>query len=87
MIVPISDRARKWGYVIWPKALDDEIHALLGDAATVSVSFEGKNAGSKRVDWHRRRISVGPAQTRGLPASITGFVLEFRKPVLTISCR
>lgn len=69
------------------KALDREMHALLGDAATVTVSFQGADAGSKRVDRQHRRISVGPTQTRSLPASVTGFVLEFGEPVLRITCR
>jgi hypothetical protein len=87
MIVPISDRARKWGYVIWPRALDSEMHALLGDAQTASVSFQGADVGSKRVDWQHRRISIGPSKTRSLPGSVTGFVLEFRRRTLTITCR
>ena len=85
MIVPISDRARKWGYVIWPKALDNEMHALLGHAQTANVSFQGAEVDSKRVDWQHRRISIGAKKTRSLPASVRRFVLVFRRSTLTIT--
>jgi hypothetical protein len=73
--------------VVWPKALDAEMHGLLGDTPTANVSFQGADVGSKRIDWQRRRISIGPNQTRGLPPSVARFVLQFQAPTLTITCR
>ena len=87
MDVPISDRARRWGYLIWPHAMDAEMHTLLGDAASVAVRFGEAELGSKTVDWMRRRISLGPRRTRAIPDPASTFVLEHDTGTLRITYR
>jgi len=62
----ITNRARQYGYVIWPKRRDAELRALLGDRDRVGVVMNGNSLGDRRVDWKYRRISVGPKATRAL---------------------
>jgi len=87
MIVPISPRARKYGYLIWPSSADQEIRGLLGESKTVQVTFRGQEAGMKNVDWKHRRISIGPRLTRELPEEMEVFALEFENSTLNITCR
>lgn len=87
MIVPISDRARKYGYLFWPKTADADMRALLSGAQTVELSFNGAAAGTKTVDWKHRRISVGPKLTREMPETAKSFVLDFQAPKLTVALR
>ena len=86
MIVPISDRARRFGYFIWPKGADAEMRALLSDVDSMRVSFEGIDIGSKRIDWARRRISLGQSQTRRVPETAKNFVLEVNNGLI-VTCR
>lgn len=87
MIVPISDRARKYGYLFWPKTADAGMQALLAGAQTVDLSFNDAAAGTKTVDWKHRRISVGPKLTRGIPETAKSFVLDFQAPRLSVTLR
>lgn len=85
--VTISERARRYGYLIWPKTLDDAVGQELGARATVSVVLEGKTLGEKRVDWGNRRISLGPKQTRNLPPTATTFEVSLsRDGMLVVRC-
>lgn len=87
VIVPISERARKYGYLFWPKAADGDVRALLGEVQTVELSFNGDAIGTRTVDWRHRRISVGPRRTRDLPDAVTNFVLDLDGPRLVVTCR
>lgn len=87
MIVPISDRARKYGYLFWPKVADADMRALLADAPSVEVLFDGQDLGTKKVDWKNRRISVGPLRTRTMSESAETFSLAYAVPKLTITVR
>ena len=73
--IPISKRARKYGYIIWPKSKDDEFRSLLSGEETVTIVFGNADLGKKEVDWKYRRISVGPTQTRQLSLEATSFQL------------
>ena len=73
--IAISDRARKYGYIIWPKKQDDEVRGLLNQQETVNVVFNDAELGERRVDWKYRRISVGPSHTRPLRESPSSFRL------------
>lgn len=73
MHIPISDRARRFGYIIWPKALDEEVAKTLRDKARIRVVFEGLDVGEKSIDWKHRRISVGPRRTRTLATTASVF--------------
>lgn len=85
--VTISERARKYGYIIWPKRLDAVVKEILGTSETVEIVFENEHLGAKRVDWKHRRISVGPNRTRVLGSSTSTFRLTGGKgkPV-TVTC-
>ena len=84
MIVPISDRARKYGYMIWPKSADQDVQALMSEIQKVKVSFNGSDLGEKRVDWKHRRISIGPSQTRSVSETAKSFRVEFSGHGLSI---
>jgi hypothetical protein len=71
--IAITERSRRYGYIIWPKKMDGEAKALLKEQQSVRVSFDGEDLGEKRVDWKHRRISVGPRKTRDLPPLKTTF--------------
>lgn len=73
--IPISERARKYGYVIWPKKLDADVRALLGNVDTLTVVMDGRPLGRKRVDWKYRRISVGQSITRDIDPGRSSFDL------------
>lgn len=73
--IPITDRARKYGYVIWKKRHDDQMRGVLGDVTSVDLSGDVVQLG-KQVDWNQRRISITYTTTRGLPGSVTRFRLR-----------
>lgn len=74
--LPVTARSRRFGYLIWPRRLDAEVSALLGKRDTCDVVFDGNDLGTKRVDWKRRRISVGPARTRGMDPRVVAYRLH-----------
>ena len=71
--IPISRRARSYGYLFWPKASDREMAEILGESATAVVVLDGVTLGEKRVDWKYRRISLGQSKTRSLSPSASRF--------------
>jgi len=86
--IPISNRARQYGYIFWAKTMDPEVKKFLGKREKVDVWFEDSNIGTKNVDWKYRRISVGHRQTRRLSAKVSSFQLRFdKKGVLRINCK
>jgi hypothetical protein len=74
--IDITDRARQYGYIIWPKKHEADVRATLGERDFVRVHFNGTDLGKKRVDWKYRRISVGPSQTRTLSPDLSAFRLS-----------
>lgn len=74
--VPITDRARRFGYLFWPASEDVAVERLLGDSTHVEVEFCGEPLGRKRVDRKHRRISVGTRQTARLPDDAREFRLR-----------
>lgn len=87
MILSITKRAKKYGYVIWQKDQDQAVRALLSDQQSFRVYLQGSDRGQKNVDWGRRRISIGYKWTRQLPENLTNYHLEVRGPELHITCR
>lgn len=86
--IPISERARKYGYVIWPKKLDSQIQELLSGRETVDVVFQNTDVGQRRIGWKYHRISIGPSHTRGLDPKIRNFELTSpRDGRLEVTCR
>lgn len=85
--IPISERARRFGYVIWPKALDGGMNDLLSGCERVRVVFNGVDLGEKRLDWPRRRLSVGSSRTRDVPESAKEFVVSLERGALIVHSR
>ena len=77
MEIEISERARKFGYVIWAKKNDWAVEKFLKKIETVEVWFNDSRLGKKKVDWRHRRISVGYKQTREMPIEAKVFSLKF----------
>jgi len=73
--IPITERARRYGYLIWRKKQDGEVRALLGEVGCVAICGAVEQQ-AKRVDWKQRRISVTYSFTRGLPGSASKFLLQ-----------
>lgn len=87
MIIPISKRAKEYGYVIWHKGQDSMVRALLADKQRFRVFLQGSDRGEKNVDWAHRRISIGYKWTRQLPENATNYHLEVRGTELHVTCR
>lgn len=86
--LPITERARRFGYVFWNHKMDDAVRAFLGDRQMVEVWFDDSKLGEKNIDWLARRISVGYSRTRVLPDSVKEFSLKFdKKGSLRITCQ
>lgn len=80
LILPITTRARNYGYVIWPKQFDALMQSELRGAEEVNVYFNDSFIGKKTVDWQRRRISIGYSCTRTLPSTKIAYRITFESP-------
>ena len=86
VLVPISKRARRFGYLFWPRRMEADIRSLLGAADEIGVEYCGNKQGTKKIDWKYARISIGQRQTRAIPEDERFFVLSRPDPgVLSIS--
>lgn len=72
----ITNRARQYGYIIWPKRSDTAIREPLPEQERVEVVLNGRSLGERRVDWRYRRISVGPTATRRLGQQESRFAIS-----------
>ena len=84
--IPITQRARQYGYVFWTRQLDEQMQELLGNTDVAEVALDGKLIGKRRVDWKYRRISVGPTHTKSLHPTLNSFRLAFEGNRLDIIC-
>lgn len=64
--LPFTDRARRFGYVIWPKKRQSEVAEMVRDAEQIQVVLNGVDLGKKRIDYKYCRISVGRSAMTGL---------------------
>jgi hypothetical protein len=88
LLIPLGDRARKYGYIYWPYKMDEEVKSFLGETSTVNLVFNGAPHGEKNIDWKYRRISVGARWTRDLPKTLSCFVLTLKEHnTLNVECR
>jgi len=88
LTLPINDRARKYGYIIWTKPIEKQVADFLGDREDVEIYFNDTFIGSKRIDWKHRRISIGYSKTRKLPLNLKYFFLKFENNgQLKVSCQ
>jgi hypothetical protein len=75
--IPITNTARRFGYIIWPSCLDDQMHAYFGQATQVNLLFMANDLGTKNIDWKHKRISIGYRWTRSLPEEKSLYRLTF----------
>ena len=88
VIIPITKRAREYGYVIWKKSDEPQMRQLLGKREEIAIILFGGKHGTKRVDWGRSRISIGYRWTRLIEATQVDFVLQMnRSGELEITCK
>lgn len=77
--IPLSERSRQYGYVFWTKAEQEDVSRFFSKESSVHVWFCESYLGEKKIDWHRRRISLGWAQTRPLNPTLRWFRITRRK--------
>ncbi len=78
--LPLTDRARKYGYITWPKARAAELRGLLGDGDNLTLVLPTGREKRGKVDWKHNRLSVGPSSTRSLPPNIQSIRLVLSAP-------
>jgi len=75
--IPLLDRARKYGYIIWRKRNDFEMQSLLGrNKKKIEVLIDNSSIGVKNIDWNNRRIPITYSLTRALPQQISSITLR-----------
>ncbi len=79
VVLPFTERIRRYGYVYWTKEKDNDMRSLLDELDEVLVWFQESYLGRKKIVWKYRRISLGWAKTRALPSSVTELELHRRK--------
>lgn len=86
--IPITERARKYGYIYWPASMDAQIVEFLQSKKAVTIVYEGAEHGKKNVDWPHRRISIGYRWTRSISEEADWFVLSWdNSKRLKVTCR
>ena len=74
--LPLLERARKYGYVIWRKENDFQMSQLLGEMNKLEVVINESSIGVKNIDWKNKRIPITYTITRALPESISTITLR-----------
>ena len=59
--IPISERARRYGYVIWPKSQDDDIRKLLPSQEVVLVIFDNTNLSMRDLLTNGYKAKLRPS--------------------------
>ena len=76
LALPLTNTARKYGYILWLKERDEELRHLLGDHGEVALLLPNGTEKRSRIDWKHHRISVGYAVTRSLEAQAATITLK-----------
>lgn len=85
--IPITERARRWGYIYWRMQQHEEVKKFLRNAPTVAIWLNDSYLGEKRVDWNNHRISIGPGKSKKLNQNVSIFKITIRKDEsLNITC-
>lgn len=85
--IPISARAKRFGYLFWRAKENERMEKLLGSAKSIGIWFNNSYLGTKQIDWKYHRISIGYARTRDLDETVTQFRLSIRPDgALRIQC-
>jgi hypothetical protein len=78
--IPITKRARTYGYIIWRKRHTEEMSRLIGKCEVVDLAIGNTQQKGKRIDRKQRRISLGYRLTRSLSRDLKFFRIEMLKP-------
>jgi len=88
LTIPITERARKYGYIFWSAQMDNEVVKFFGKKGQIGFWFEGSYLGVKRIDFQHRRISIGPRQGRNIGKRKTEFHYTYREDgSLNVVCK
>jgi len=74
--LPLLNRARKYGYIVWRKKNDFDMQLLLEKMDKVEVVVNNSSIGIKNIDWKHRRIPITYTITRTLPDNISTITLK-----------
>ena len=80
LTIPFSDTGRKYGYIIWPRGQHEQLRSFLGAVDAVTLLLPGDVRKCQRIDWARRRISVGYSMTRALSLDTRTIHLKTLEP-------
>lgn len=75
LLLPLTSTGRKYGYIMWSKAQEEDLRRLVV-ADTVTLVLPGGIEKRQHVDWKHRRISLSYTFTRALPPSVGTIELQ-----------
>ncbi len=78
--IPITARARTYGYIIWSRKQTVDMELFVGKNVTIDIETSDGLTKTKRVDRKQKRISLGYKFTRALEKRHTVFILTRLKP-------
>lgn len=78
--IPLNNRARTYGYIIWRKKDDEAMSQLIGKSKVLDIEVGNTVQKAKRIDIDQRRISLGYRMTKSFDKQHTYYVLECPKP-------
>jgi hypothetical protein len=78
--IPITARARTYGYIIWGKKQAEAMDLFIGNSETVDITTADNVQKAKRVDRKQKRISLGYRFTNSIDKKHNVFVLTSVKP-------
>jgi hypothetical protein len=88
MMVPISPRSRKWGYVFWPKFREDEAKKLFVSTDYVTIKIPIEPEKRMRIQWKYCRVYIGTSWSKRIPESHTTFqMIRTRSGTIEVSSR
>ena len=80
IVIPITRRARTYGYIIWRKKDDEVMGQLLGNNEVLEIEVANTVQKRKHVDRKQRRISLGYRMTQSFDKHHTEYLIECPKP-------
>lgn len=87
LTLPLTERARKFGYVIWPKSREAEVRAVVGTGPVLRVAVGSDAPRNLTVQWKYARIAVGTKWTHTLPATATTVKITSKEGVIHVTAK
>ena len=85
--VPITKRARTYGYVIWTSKTEATIEDFFRGKQTVHLTLNGNNLGPKNISYAYRRLSLGVSKMKAISEKHTVFLLSLSGNKLKITTK